>query len=75
MRMSADQAKYVERAYDQYANLFRPVPYPSSNGIKTVLESLTKENPKAKGADPSSFVEASILKSLDDSGFIKSLYD
>ena len=52
MRMKADQAKYAERTYDQYANIyFERVPYPSATGIKTVLESLVKENPKAKGAD------------------------
>ena len=71
-----EQAKYAERTYDQYANTyFERIPYPSASGIKTVLESLVKENPKAKGADPSSFVDASILKSLEDSGFIKSLYE
>ncbi len=76
MRMNADQAKYAERTYDQYASLyFDRIPYPSPTGIKTVLESLAKENPKAKNADPNSFVDASILKSLEDSGFIKSLYD
>ena len=46
-----------------------------SDEMENVLESIAKENPKAKGADPASFVDASILKSLDDSGFIKSLYD
>ena len=76
MRMNPDQAKYAERTYDQYANTyFERVPYPSASGIKTVLESLVKESPKAKGADPSSFVDASILKSLEDSGFIKGLYE
>ena len=59
MRMNPDQAKYAERTYDQYANTyFDRIPYPSPSGIKTVLESLVKENPKAKGADPSSFVDA-----------------
>ena len=76
MRMNPDQAKYAERTYDQYASTyFERIPYPSASGIKTVLESLVKENPKAKGADPASFVDASILKALEDSGFIKSLYD
>ena len=76
MRMKADQAKYAERTYDQYANIyFERVPYPSATGIKTVLESLVKENPKANGADPSSFVDASFLKFLEEGGFIKSLYD
>ena len=76
MRMDADQAKYAERTYDQYAELyFDRIPYPSPTGIKTVLESLAKDNPKAKGADPSSFTDPSILKSIEDSGFIKSLYE
>lgn len=76
MRMSPEQAKYTERTWDHYANTyFERVPYPSTSGIRTVLDSLVKENPKAKGADPSSFVGASILKFLEDSGFIKSLYD
>ena len=76
MRMNADQAKYAERTYDQYAHLyFEQIPYPSPSGIKTILESLAKDNPKAKGADPSSFTDVTILKSLEDSGFIKSLYD
>lgn len=76
MRMNADQAKYAERTYDQYANLyFERTPYPSPTGIKTVLESLAKDNPKAKGADPIAFTDPSILKSLEDSGFIKGLYE
>jgi hypothetical protein len=39
------------------------------------FQRVSRENPKAKGADPSSFTDPSILKSLEDSGFIKSLYD
>ena len=67
MCMSPEQAKYAERTYDQYDNTyFERVPYPSTSGIRTALDSLVKENPKAKSADPSAF---------EDSGFIKSLYD
>ena len=76
MRMEADKEKYAERTYEQYANTyFDRVPYPSLSGIKTVLDSIARETPKAKGADPASFSDPSILKSLEDSGFIKSLYD
>jgi hypothetical protein len=35
-----------------------------ASGIKTVLDSLVKENPKGKTADPACFVDASILKSI-----------
>ncbi len=76
MRMDPDKEKYAERTHDQYASqYFERVPYPSHAGIRTVLESLAKDNPKAKEADPNMFVDASLLKSLEDSGFIKSLYE
>jgi ABC-type nitrate/sulfonate/bicarbonate transport system substrate-binding protein len=76
MRMEADKEKYAERTHEQYATVyFERIPYPSLGGIKTVLESLARENPKAKNADPNAFIDASILKSLEDSGFIKALYD
>ena len=51
------------------------MPYPSLGGIRTVLYSIAKEFPKAKSADPASFSDPSILKSLEDSGFINSLYE
>lgn len=76
MRMEADKEKYAERTHEQYANVyFEKIPYPSLGGIKTVLESLARENPKASHADPNAFIDSSILKSLEDSGFIKALYD
>lgn len=76
MRMEADKEKYAERTYEQYANIyFDRTPYPSLSGIRTILDSFAKEIPKAKGADPASFSDPSILKALDDSGFIKGLYE
>jgi NitT/TauT family transport system substrate-binding protein len=76
MRMEADKEKYAERTYDQYANTyFDRVPYPSVSGIRTVLDSIAKEFPKAKSADPASFSDPTILKSIEDSGFIKGLYE
>jgi len=74
MRMSAEQAKYTERTYDQYANLyFHRIPYPcrpASNSLEW-----SRERQPAKSADPSAFVDASVLKSSEDSGFIKSLHE
>lgn len=76
MRMEADKEKYAERTHEQYASqYFESVPYPSVVGIKTVLESIAKENPKARGADPNMFTDPSLLKSIEESGFIKTLYE
>jgi len=56
-------------------HLLRASALPSANGIKTFLESLVKQNPKTKAAHANTFVDASILNSLADSGFIKTLYE
>ncbi|MGE5301853.1 MAG: ABC transporter substrate-binding protein [Alphaproteobacteria bacterium] len=76
MRMEPDKEKYAERTHEQYAaQYFERVPYPSIVGIKTVLETLAKDNPKAKTADAQFFTDPSLLKSVEDSGFIQTLYE
>jgi len=75
MRIERGNEGYLLRSYHLYASqYFDTVPYPSMLGVKTVLEFLAKDNPKAKGADPNAFVDQSFVKALDDSGFIKALY-
>ena len=76
MRMEPDKEKFVERTHEQYAaQYFERVPYPSIVGIKTVLENLAKDNPKARTADPHFFTDPSLLKSVEDSGFVQTLYE
>jgi hypothetical protein len=43
-------------------------------GRQNSLGVLARNNAKAKSADPNSFVDSSIVKELDQSGFIK-LYE
>jgi hypothetical protein len=38
--------------------------YPSLRGVETVLGFLEKDNPRAKDADPKSFVDDSLLREL-----------
>jgi NitT/TauT family transport system substrate-binding protein len=64
----------LERAYRAYAPIFREAPYPDPDGVKTYLDDLARTNPKAAAADPKSFVDASFVRDLDNSGFIKQLY-
>ena len=40
-----------------------------------MLEFLSRDNPRARTADPKSVIDDSIVKELDDSGFIKKLYE
>jgi NitT/TauT family transport system substrate-binding protein len=64
----------LERAYKDYSNIFPEVPYPTPDGVKTMLDDLAPKNPKAAGADPKTFVDMSLVGELDKSGFIKQLY-
>lgn len=64
----------LERAYKDYSNAFPEVPYPNSEGVKTMLDDLAPKNPKAASADPKTYVDMSLVGELDKSGFIKQLY-
>ena len=76
LRVEPQQEKYLERSYDLLASTYyNKAPYPSIQGVKTVLEFLSKDNAKAKAADPNSFIDPTILKTLDQSGFINKLYE
>jgi hypothetical protein len=39
------------------------------------LEFVATEEPKARGADPKLFVDESIVREVEASGFIKALYE
>lgn len=64
----------LERAYRDYSSVFPEVPYPTPEGVKTLLDDLAPRNPKAAAADPRAFVDLSLVKELESSGFIKQLY-
>ncbi|OGP45859.1 MAG: hypothetical protein A2X89_04705 [Deltaproteobacteria bacterium GWD2_55_8] len=64
----------LERAYRAYSVVFPEAPYPTPEGVKTMLDDLAPRNPKAAAADPKSFVDMSFVQELESSGFIKQLY-
>ncbi|HXG52245.1 MAG TPA: ABC transporter substrate-binding protein [candidate division Zixibacteria bacterium] len=64
----------LERAYQDYSRVFPEAPYPTPEGVKTMLDDLAPRNPKASAADPRAFVDPSLVKEFEASGFIKQLY-
>src|SRR5688572_27242168 len=64
----------LENAYRDYSNIFPEVPYPTPDGVKTMLDDLAVKNPKAASADPRAFVDLSLVKEIEASGLIKKLY-
>jgi len=64
----------LERAYKDYSNAFPEVPYPTADGVKTMLDDMAAKNPKAASADPKAYVDTSLIQEIEKSGFIKQLY-
>lgn len=76
LRTTPAQVKYLERSHALYASgYFENAPYPAIKGVTSVLEFMSRDNPKARNADPKSFVDSSIVKEIEDSGFIRKLYE
>jgi ABC-type nitrate/sulfonate/bicarbonate transport system substrate-binding protein len=76
LRIGPEQERTLERSIDLLiAKYYEAIPYPSLRGVETVLGFVEKDNPKAKSADPKSFVDDSLLREIDQSGFIKKLYE
>jgi len=76
LRVNTEQERNLERSYDLLATkYYEATPYPSLRGVETVLGLVEKDNPKAKSVDPKSFIDDSLLREIDESGFIKKLYE
>ena len=75
LRTDPGREKYLELSYDLLAGKFYDqVPYPSVRGVETVLEFIAKDNPKARAADPRTFIDGSIVKEIEASGFVEAIY-
>jgi NitT/TauT family transport system substrate-binding protein len=61
----------IQAAYDYYAPKTSLVPHVNMKGIKFLLETIAKRNPKAKNAKPEDIVDDSILQGIEASGFVK----
>jgi NitT/TauT family transport system substrate-binding protein len=73
--MRTNDMEAVEATYDYFANkIVSKKPYPSIKGIKALLDLAAKERPEAAKVSPERFVNLTLLKELDENGFIDRLY-
>jgi hypothetical protein len=65
----------VEAQYEENVNkLFAQKPYPTVNGLKTILQTIADKDGRARAEKPEQFVDLSIVRELDESKFIDGLY-
>jgi NitT/TauT family transport system substrate-binding protein len=71
-KYTRDNAEEIIDATYQYAvdYVVRP-PYPNRDGIVETLR--LSQNPEAKKADPDQFIDATIVKTLDEQGFFRQI--
>jgi len=61
----------TEYAYNQYKRWTDPVPRPKVETIKTTLEAIKKNTPKAATANAAAFIDTSIVDQLVKEGYYK----
>lgn len=72
--MRLTDEREIEETYQLIRRVALTKPYPSVEGIKTILADLSEQLPAAKTADPRDFVDTRFLEELDRSGYIERLY-
>jgi NitT/TauT family transport system substrate-binding protein len=64
----------LKQSYDYIRPFVLKVPYPSLRAIKDTLDVLALEIPRARDADPKEFIDSSVLREIEASGYIDSVY-
>jgi NitT/TauT family transport system substrate-binding protein len=64
----------LRQSYNYIKPYILKAPYPSLRSIQDTLDVLAKEIPKAKDADPKEFIETSVLREIETSGYIEKIY-
>lgn len=70
--LGSKDPEMIDDSYNSLKDLFLKVPYMPDEAIRTVLS--LSDNPKAATANPKDFYDNSLLKELEESGFVKDLY-
>jgi ABC-type nitrate/sulfonate/bicarbonate transport system substrate-binding protein len=72
--LESTDAEFTNVGYDAYGPVWPQAPYPSRDGMAKVIMEVTSQNPKAKDLNVDQLIDASVVKELEASGFIKQVY-
>ena len=73
--LRTDDKDVLDDTYESIVvNLVPEKPYPTLKGIQIILREFGIKDPAARSAKPEQFVDLTIMKELDSSGFIDRLY-
>jgi NitT/TauT family transport system substrate-binding protein len=72
--LQSTDEQFTNVGYDAYGSLWPQAPYPSRDGMLKVIQEVTSQNPKAKDLNVDQLIDNSVVKELEDNGFIKQIY-
>lgn len=72
--LQTDDPQFIDDGYDAYGPLWPQAPYPSREGMLKIIDEVATQNPKARELNVDQLIDASVVKELEDSGFIKQVY-
>ena len=64
----------LERAWQAYTAAYPDNLLPTPEGVKTALDDLAPRDPRAAAADARAFVDPSLVREIEATGFVKQLY-
>ena len=72
--LESTDPQFTDTGYDAYGPLWPQAPYPSRDGMQKVIEEVSSQNAKANDLNVDQLMDTSVVKELEDSGFIKQIY-
>jgi hypothetical protein len=72
--LKVEDPEALRRAWEEHKEVFPVVPIPTPAGVATALAEEIRKRPELAKLDPATFVDPSIVRELETSGFIGALY-
>ncbi len=72
--LKIDDREALEEVYRLYREIYPTIPHVSSAAIQTQLTWMAERDPRAKAAKPEQFIDGSVLREIEKSGFVAKLY-
>ena len=72
--LKIDDREALEEVYHLYREIYPTIPHVSSAAIQTQLTWMAERDPRAKAVKPEQFIDGSILREIEKSGFVAKLY-
>ena len=63
----------LDTAYNYMKGAIPDLPYPTLEGMRTIVAEMARTRPELAKVDASTMVDSSIIKAIDDEGFLKKL--